>query len=205
MFSGIIQAICSITDIKHATGLATITLALPSSLISDLKIGASIALDGVCLTVTTINELQVSFDVIAETLAVTTLGELVIGNKVNVERSLKMGDEIGGHLLSGHIHGCSEIVDIVQPEINFILTIKLAKPQIQSCFAKGYIALNGASLTIVDVNKQQQTISVHLIPETLRMTTFAEKHIGDTINFEVDQQTIAIVNAVKEITASLSS
>ena len=198
MFQGIVQGLTKIIEIRELVGLSTFVLER-SKLFDGLQIGASVSVDGVCLTATSVSEKGVSFDLINETLTRTCLGSYRVNQRVNIERSLKAGDEIGGHLTSGHIDGKVKIIAIEEPENNRIFKLSMPENFMRYLFPKGYIALNGASLTVVEVNKAALNFSVHLIPETLRLTTFSEKIAGNELNFEVDRQTQAIVDTVLEV------
>lgn len=197
MFTGIVQNISTVTHISHEKGIAHCAIALNEELRKELKVGASIALDGVCLTVVKLDFNQVWFDIIGETLQRTTLKFLKPGHRVNVERAARFGDEIGGHLLSGHVYGMAKIESISKSGLNYIVKFSCPKEWIKYFFPKGYIALNGASLTLVDVSSDG-LFSVHLIPETLRKTTFDEKKEGDFVNVEIDSQTQAIVETIQQ-------
>ena len=159
--------------------------------------GASVAINGVCLTATEMNGDQVLFDVIQETLERTNLGGLRAHDEVNVERSLKMGDELGGHLLSGHIMGTGEITARTEVGEGVDMTISASSTMMKYIHEKGYIGLNGASLTIGEVVEHQ--FNIHLIPETLRLTTFGSIQTGDVINIEIDAMTQTIVATVERI------
>ena len=194
MFSGIVQQTSSTTNIDRQSGLMSLTIDL-SSLATNLKRGASVSIAGVCLTTTNVNGSTASFDVMQETLTKTTLGSLNVGDRVNIERSVKIGDEIGGHTVSGHITGTATITNIETPLHNWIMTITCAPEWIPYILPKGFIALDGCSLTIVDTGSDFFT--VHLIPETLRITTFGTKKIGDHVNVELDTMTRAVVDTVR--------
>lgn len=159
--------------------------------------GASVAVDGVCLTVVAIEQRCVAFDVIEETLRRTTLGSLRPGDEVNIERSLKFGDEVGGHLLSGHVMGTARIEEVRQGNCQQEVWFGCPPEWMEAILPKGYIAIDGASLTVVDVEVGR--FSVHLIPETLRVTTLGNKGVGDLVNIEFDLQTQAIVATVKRL------
>lgn len=194
MFTGIVQACVPVVSFKRDNGSATMVLAFPEDRIRGLQRGASVAVDGCCLTVTAIDTANVSFDLMGETLAKTTLGTLKEDARVNIERSASLGDEIGGHLLSGHITGTAEIIAIDHPENNHVVTFRVPQDWMKYIFPKGFIALDGASLTIVDVDRVQNTFTVWLIPETLRITTFGFKKAGDRVNVEIDSRTQTIVD-----------
>ena len=197
MYTGIVQAVCHVKTVVKKTGLNSLVVVLPDSLLVDLTIGASVGLDGVCLTVTAINDDCISFDVMQETLAVTTLGTLNAGSLVNVERSAKQGVEIGGHLLSGHVDTQAVIVLINLSENNCEIVYKIQPEFMPYLFKKGFVALNGCSLTIASVSKEDSTLTVFFIPETLRVTTHSNKKMGDNVNVEVDRQTQVIVDTVR--------
>ncbi len=195
MFTGIVQNIFEVSDIEKKTGLHTLEIIFQSSL-ENLKIGASVALDGVCMTVTSITSNRVKFDAMQETLNKTTLGKLQVGDYVNIERSFKHGDEVGGHLVSGHVEGMAEIADIKHFENNCVIQFKCPKAWMKYIASKGFITLNGASLTIVNA-KPEGTFEIHFIPETLKKTTFSNKKVSDLVNLEIDPQTRSIVDTVE--------
>ena len=196
MYTGIVQKVCKVTDVVAKEGISRLIVFLDDDMLDGLKIGASVAIDGVCLSVVNIDKNNISFDVIQETLDKTTLGTLCKDSLINTERSAKQGDEIGGHILSGHIEGTAKIINIIKSENNHILEFTCKKEWMDYILPKGFIAINGASLTIVDTHDDGK-FSVHLIPETLRATTFEQKVIGDMVNIELDFQTKAIVHTVK--------
>jgi riboflavin synthase len=199
MYTGIIQALCPIVEMQDAPGLKHFVVELPAHLVQGLQIGASVAIDGVCLTVTTIDGNRVSFDAMEETLQKTTIGSLKQGDQVNVERSAKMGDEIGGHPMSGHVSTMAEIVDVQQSENNKAMTFRVDPSWMHYVFSKGFISLDGASLTVVDADNVAGTFKVWFIPETLRVTKFGSKRVGDHVNVEIDPQTQVIVETVERI------
>ncbi len=200
MFTGIVQAALPVQVIKQQAQLHTLTITLPPELRNGVQIGASIALNGTCLTVVRIGEQgEVDFDVMMESLRVTNLGQLQVGSLVNVERAARFGDEVGGHPLSGHIHAQTQIINIEAPDNNRIITFRVPQAWMKYILTKGYVALNGCSLTIGDVI--EDTFKVFLIPETLRVTTFGSAQVGDWINLEVDSQTQAIVDTVERVLA----
>ena len=195
MFTGIIQGVGEIVEISLNNNIASIKIIIPD--VDRLQTGASVAINGVCLTVVSIEGNSVLFDVITETLNRTNLGELVKGDLVNVERSLKFGDEVGGHILSGHIMDTGLIHSKVKNgnQISFGI---LAPPSIHKFLSeKGYIAIDGISLTIG--NFENGVFDLHIIPETLRLTTLGSKDIGDSINIEIDNNTQMIVQTVERL------
>lgn len=194
MFSGIVQRQCSVKKMIPSEGLLRFTVEL-NELAEDVRIGASVAVSGVCLTVVEKTAKEVTFDVIQETLTKTTLGMIHEGDQVNIERSVRVGDEIGGHRVSGHVTGMATIRSIETPTNNWIVTLGCDPVWIDYLLPKGFVALDGCSLTIVEVGSDWFT--VHLIPETLRVTTFGQKKVGDKVNLELDPETQAIVATVK--------
>jgi riboflavin synthase len=198
MFTGIVKGLGRIAGIQRQSGLVTFDIELPSGAETGLEIGASVAVDGVCLTVTSTVGQHATFDVMQETLTRTTLRDLSDGSAVNIERAAKDGAEIGGHPLSGHIDCVVAVADVQTPENNRVLTLEVPAPWIRYVFAKGYIALNGASLTVASVDKRNSTFTVWLIPETLRMTTFGEKAGGSRINMEIERSTQVTVDTIRD-------
>jgi riboflavin synthase len=198
MFTGIVKGLGRIETIRRLPGLATFDILLPEGGETDLEIGASVAVDGVCLTATAVNGRRATFDVMQETLTRTTLGELETGSEVNVERAARDGAEIGGHPLSGHIDVVAKVIDVQRPENNCVLTFEVPAPWIRYVFAKGYIGLNGASLTVASVDRKHSTFTVWLIPETLRMTTFDSKEQDARINMEIERGTQVTVDTIRD-------
>ncbi|MCG8672554.1 MAG: riboflavin synthase subunit alpha, partial [Pseudomonadales bacterium] len=142
---------------------------------------------------------QVSFDAMEVTLKLTSLGGLSVGDKVNVERSAKQGDEVGGHIVSGHVDGMADIVRVEPSENNQKVTYQLPESAMLYLFEKGFISLDGCSLTIAEIDKSKHQLTVSYIPETLRVTSHGLKQVGDKVNFEIDRQTQAIVDTVKHL------
>lgn len=200
MFTGIVQGIGKIVDIKEQyDGVRTHIVQLPKHMANNLQIGASVAHNGCCLTITQFHENVAHFDLIASTLALTNLGQLQIHDEINLERAAKFGDEIGGHLMSGHITCTTAITRIEQHGDNHTLWFALNSQIKPYILDKGFVGLNGCSLTIGTVTDTE--FNVHLIPETLEKTTFSNKKVGDNINVELDPQTQAIVDTVSRVLA----
>lgn len=200
MFTGIVQAKLPVAQVKRFADFATFVFEFPESLLANLKIGASVAFNGTCLTVRTIENRRVSFDAIVQTLKVTNLGLLSEGSIVNVERAARFGDEIGGHLLSGHIMQTVKVLAVTDTEHNRVVWFERPANIAEFILDKGFIALNGCSLTIAEV--EDDRFAVYLIPETRDVTTFGEVQVGDAINLEVDSQTQAVVETVKRVLAA---
>jgi len=204
MFGGIVPCFCIVHHVKMSTTQMSLTIEIPTPQAERLIVGASVAIDGVCLTVAALDHEAaasysfVQFDVVRETLSRSTLGMLGAGDFVNVERSLLVGDERGGHDLSGHIDGTVQIVG--HDTVGETVDMQLNAPDrlMNYIFEKGYIALNGVSLTIGTVDLDLGTFSVHLIPETLRRTTFHRKSLGMMVNVEIDRTTQVTVDSVTQ-------
>lgn len=201
MFSGIVQTTAPVRIEARHQDLWTLSLPLTAAQRDGLVSGASIALNGTCLTVTQIDDSgRAHFDVMMETLRVTNLGDLREGDLVNVERAARFGDDIGGHLMSGHIQGQVPVVEIERPRNNCILWFGITPAQRRYLFAKGFVGLNGCSLTIGEVRADR--FNVFLIPETLNVTSFGEIKVGDRVNLEVDAHTQAIVDTLERMRAA---
>lgn len=196
MFTGIVQGTAIVQSITKKDDFMQLTIELPKDRCDNLQLGASIALNGTCLTVTLFENRRVSFDLIIETLKVTNLGDLDVGDEVNFERAARFGDEIGGHVLSGHIHTQVQLAEIERTETNCILWFEADNQWLPYLFPKGFVALNGCSLTIGEIINNR--FNVYLIPETLSVTTFGEVKVEDKINMEIDAHTQAIVDTVEE-------
>ena len=194
MFTGIVQCQAAVVAIENKTEFRRLTVQVEPRFLDRLEIGASIAINGTCLTAVQFNTNTVQFDVIDETLRLTNLGELEVGSEVNFERSLKVGDEIGGHHVSGHVHATGVVETITETDDNWAMWIRFPTEFQAYVFAKGFISVNGASLTIGQVHDSQ--FSLHLIPETLRLTNLKAAQPGARVNLEFDQQTITIVDTV---------
>lgn len=200
MFTGIVQGVAQIAEIIDQPGLRTFKIAFPAGFCEQLEIGASVAVDGVCLTVTQRHGADLAeFDVMQQSLAITTLGGLQNNSHINVERAARDGAEIGGHPLSGHVDFTASLAEIRRLENNYVMRIAVPAEWLRYIFAKGYIAINGASLTIAEVNRHEAWFEVWLIPETLRMTVFAEKKPGDSLNIEIERTTQVVVDTVRSM------
>ncbi len=199
MFTGIVQHLAAVLEVEDDTNLRRIRIDLPDATRPEL--GASIAINGTCLTVTRVTKSDVCFDVIAQTLANTNLGTLQPGHVVNFERSYRVGDEVGGHILSGHITGRATLADLTENQNQRDLVFNLDPTWLRYVFNKGFIALDGASLTVADVDRTESRITVCLIPETIARTTLGTLKPGDRVNVELDSQTQAVVETVERVLA----
>ena len=193
MYTGIVAGTAPILSVEDKDGVRCFTVDL-TGFDGNLEIGASVALDGVCMTVVAIDSGKVGFEAIDETLNRTTLAERVMGDFLNVERSLRMGDELGGHLLSGHVMCTAEILDRAEVGEGMDLRVSMPDEARSYVLEKGYVAVDGMSLTVGRV--EESGFDLHIIPETIRVTTIGQKSVGDKVNIEVDSQTQAIVDTL---------
>lgn len=201
MFTGIIQTKASVVSVTQSEGVKRLVLSVSGQYLQQLDIGASIAINGCCLTVVHY-ELgmkdvvgQVHFDVIDETLRLTNLGELKQGTQVNLERSVTFGTELGGHIVSGHIHTTAQLQVVSHTGDNCYFYLTLEPRWLKYILHKGFVSVNGASLTVGEVT--EEGFYLHLIPETLEVTNLGLLSQGDRVNIEVDQQTYTIVETIE--------
>jgi riboflavin synthase len=198
MFTGIVQGLCRVAAVTDEPGLRRLQLHL-DDLASGLQLGASVAVNGTCLTATFVENGRVGFDVIRESIARSNLGGLKVGDLVNVERSLKLGDEIGGHVLSGHVADVVTVAQIDTGPRERTVWFDVPREWLAFLFHKGFVALDGASLTIAAIERERGRISVSLIPETIERTTLGRMMVGDRVNLEIDAQTQTIVSTVERL------
>ena len=196
MFTGIVVAACEVVATEQGEEVRSILVNL-SGHDEDLEIGASVAIDGVCMTVVSSQNGQVKFEAIPETLDRTTIGLLRQGSRVNIERSLRMGDELGGHILSGHVMSTARILKRTDKGEGIDLLIEHQDDTKSYILEKGYVAVDGMSLTVGEVHSEG--FNLHIIPETLRITTIGEKSEGDFVNIEVDSRTQAVVDTIRSM------
>ncbi|WP_111639375.1 riboflavin synthase subunit alpha [Marinomonas shanghaiensis] len=201
MFTGIVQGTATVKTADQVGRNKRLEVVFPAGVMLGQQLGASVAINGVCLTVAEIGHDVLTFDVIDTTLALTNIGLLQVGDTVNFERAARMGDEIGGHVMSGHIMTSVVVSRIEKIEesvhIRFTTDRQHEVDARRYLFDKGYVGLNGASLTISAIGNDW--IEVSLIPETLRLTTFAMLSLGDRVNLEIDAHTQATVDTVERI------
>ncbi len=182
MFSGIVEAFGEVTQINRGKDSSNITL--KSSLAKDLKQGSSIAVNGVCLTVVSLGGDRFSLDVMPETVSKTDIGDLEQGQKVNLERPLAADGRFEGHIVQGHVDDVGIIVEKIEVENAHEIRIKTSKKLMDMCVEKGSITVDGISLTMVEVNENDFTVSI--IPYTSEVTTLGFKDVGDKVNLEID-------------------
>jgi len=185
MFTGLIAELGRITAIEKGESSAVFTVSAPA-LISQIALGDSVAVNGVCLTATSITGDSFTADVMVQTLAVTSLSQLAVGSPVNLELAALLNTRMGGHMVQGHVDGVATVVGLTPGEkwAQFDITVpeKLAKYIVN----QGSICLDGVSLTVGEINDANNVVTLWLIPETLERTNFATKRAGDLINIEVD-------------------
>ena len=200
MFTGIVATTAKVIEITKKENFQTHVIEIPAPYHQGLEIGASVAHNGCCLTVTKIDGHLISFDLIEETLRLTNLGLLDVGQFINIERAARFGDEIGGHSMSGHIVDVMAVREINKTTENCQIWFDVAPQWTKYILHKGYIGVDGISLTIGDVD--EKGFNVNLIPETLERTNLSGRDIGDKINLEIDPQTQAIVDTVERVLAN---
>jgi len=183
MFTGIVEEVGIVKGIDKAVMPALLKIKT-QKVYSDAKIGDSISVNGACLSVVEINDNVLGFDVIPETLKRTTLADLKTGDSVNLERSVKADARIGGHFITGHIDYKARIIDMTARSQGAGFKISLPKEFSRFVVDKGSVAMDGVSLTVAGITKEDFT--VYLIPHTLKSTTFASKKKGDPVNVETD-------------------
>ena len=192
MFSGIVQTKSEGHEFSKTDSGIKLKITSNESFYLNIKKGDSVSVDGVCLTVTDFGKNYAFFDVIPETLRCTNLNEINEKWIFNLERSLKFGDEVGGHLVSGHVHETGTVDEVTIGD-EYLLKISFSNKLSKYLFKKGYVAINGASLTIKD--KEENHLTVALIPETLQATNLNNLIKGDKVNLEADQQIVATVDS----------
>ncbi|MBK6574623.1 MAG: riboflavin synthase subunit alpha [Sandaracinaceae bacterium] len=199
MYSGITRGLFPVVQVSRAPGLLSYSVDLGAELSAGLALGASVAIDGVCQTVASLDGTRVGFDAIQETLNLTTLDTLEVGRLVSVERSLRVGDELGGHEVAGHVVGRGEIAEVRLEGHDVAMRVRVPEAFMPYILPKGFIAVDGSSLTVGRTYPDGFTL--HLIPETLRLTNFGSRHVGDLVNIELDPRTVAIVHTVERVLA----
>lgn len=198
MYTGITRGTFEVTRVARKPGLLTYEVELNDVLAQGLEPGASVSIDGVCQTVVSVSGNHVTFDAIQETLDLTTLDSLQEGDRVAVERSSRVGDEIGGHDVAGHVIGTGQVAEVHHEGDVCDLRISVPKKWMKYIFPKGFIAVDGSSMTVGETDPAGH-FDLHLIPETLRLTNLGKKAPGDRVNIELDARTVAIVDTVERV------
>jgi riboflavin synthase len=183
MFTGIVEEAGTVVTLQRGAASARITVQAP--LVSqNTKLGDSIAINGVCLTVVEAASRRLSFEAVPETMRLTSLGRLKPGDRVNLERALAVGQRLGGHFVQGHVDGTGTLAAVTESDNARILRIEAPPDLMRYLAAKGSIALDGISLTVVDV--LPASFTVWIIPHTFANTTLGDRRVGDALNIEVD-------------------
>lgn len=209
MFTGIIEELGEVIGVERAADAARVTVRGPLA-VSDARHGDSISVSGVCLTVIAKDSESFTADVMAETLAISTLADVAPGRRVNLERAAQVGDRLGGHIVQGHIDGTSTILSITDGSAWRVVRLSLDPEHAPLVARKGSIAIDGVSLTVSDVGggREDGWFEVSLIPETLAATTLGERAVGDRVNIETDilarhvERMLALEPALSERSAS---
>jgi len=183
MFTGIIEEVGKVQRIERRSGYQRTTIKAVRVL-DGVKLGDSISLDGACHTVVEFDQNGFTVESVDETLRRTTLGKLQIGDPVNLERSLKLGDRLDGHMVAGHVDGIGTVIRRSESADNVVFELEMSEKLAPYIAEKGSVAINGISLTVVSVTSR--TFSVTIIPHTLSVTTLAHNALGDVVNLEVD-------------------
>jgi riboflavin synthase len=185
MFTGIVQALGTVTKIVNGPDSAQLTIDC-SGFFSDIKLGDSIAVNGCCLTAVTNNADQFSVDVMKQTLALTNIGNLKEGDLVNLEKAMLVTDRLGGHIVQGHVDSLATLAQINEGADWYELIFEVPAAYLKYMQPQGSITLNGVSLTIAKLDDQKRQLSVWLIPETLKRTNLSKLKVGQQVNLEVD-------------------
>jgi riboflavin synthase len=185
MFTGLIQYVGEVSKIEQVDTSARLTINC-SPITSEIKVGDSVSVNGVCLTVTDFNNDSFSVDVMVQTLNLSSIGKLAIKDSVNLELATKSQDRLGGHIVQGHVDGLAQVVAITQEPKWQRMDLKLPDKLMKYVVAQGSIALDGVSLTVGELNDASNQVTVWLIPETLANTNLASKKVEDYLNVEVD-------------------
>jgi len=182
MFTGLVELLGNVVSLENHGEQAWLTLAIPFA--AELQLGDSVAVNGCCLTVAELGEAGVRFDVLAQTLRVTSLGQLKAGSIVNLERALRVGDRLGGHFVQGHVDAIGKILSLSQKGQDHVLEISLPTEIERLCVSKGSISIDGISLTIADLKNESAVFWI--TPHTFSHTNLSSAKVGDSVNLEAD-------------------
>ena len=185
MFTGLVQELGTVLDIARNESNAVITIKA-AQLAAQIKPGDSVSVDGVCLTAVDVKPDSFTADVMVQTLAVTSLGQIVAGSAVNLELAARLDTRMGGHIVQGHVDGTGTLVALTPGAQWMKCEVKVQRSLLKYIVAKGSICFSGISLTVGEVNDETSVVTVWLIPETIERTSIATKKPGDVINIEVD-------------------
>jgi riboflavin synthase len=183
MFTGLIEEVGRVVAIERADRSARLTIGC-REVVTELPLGASVAVDGCCVTATDVSVDAFTVDLMLETMRVTALGELEVGDAVNLERALRVGGRLGGHLVQGHVDGVGEVVDVEDVPGTRLVSVRIPADLARYLVAKGSLCVAGVSLTVARL--EDDVVTIGLIPHTLGMTSLAGLAVGDRVNLEVD-------------------
>jgi len=183
MFTGLIEEVGRIAAIDVDGERARVTIEAPQ-VVADLPLGASVAVDGVCVTATHVDDTTFAVDLMQETMRVTALGRLGVGSRVNLERAMRVGDRLGGHLVQGHVDGTGTVVAVEDVPGTRTLGIRVPRALLRYLVAKGSICVAGVSLTVAGLD--DDVVRIGLIPHTLAWTNLGDLGVDDAVNLEVD-------------------
>ena len=183
MFTGLIEEVGRVAAITVDGDRARVVIEAPG-VVDDLPVGASVAVDGVCVTATDIDATTFAVDLMQETMLVTALGRLAVGTRVNLERAMRVGDRLGGHLVQGHVDGQGSVVAVEDVPGTRTVGIRVPSGLMRYLVAKGSICVAGVSLTVAAI--EEDVVRIGLIPHTLAWTNLGDLAVGDTVNLEVD-------------------
>ena len=201
MYTGIVQGTARVLSVHTQAGHKRIVLAQKASLFENVDIGASVSVNGTCLTVVAYSAGTATFDISHRTAEITTLKHLSIDEQVNIERSHRTGDENGGHALYGHVESTAQVVSW-QPLGETVSAVLQLEPATSAyVFEKGFIGLHGCSLTVDRLDEERHTVTVNLIPQTLALTNLSGLQVGDRVNVEIDQTTRTLVDTLQRTLA----
>lgn len=201
MYTGIVQGTARVLSLHKETGHQRIVLVQDSPLFDNIDIGASVSVNGTCLTVTAYSSDSATFDISNRTAEITTLENLKVNDRVNIERSHRAGEENGGHALYGHIESTAQLVSW-QPLGETVSAVLQLEPATSAyVFEKGFIGLHGCSLTVDRLDEERHTFTVNLIPLTLALTNLSGLQVGDRVNVEIDQTTRTLVDTLQRTLA----
>jgi len=185
MFTGLIAELGTVAAITKGETSAVFTINAPA-LIAEIKLGDSVAVNGVCLTATSLSSTAFTADVMVQTLSLTSLSQLIVGSPVNLELAAQLNARMGGHMVQGHVDGVATVVGLTPGEKWAQFDIKVPDHLSKYIVNQGSICLDGVSLTVGEISDTNNQLTVWLIPETLERTNFSSKKPGDLINIEVD-------------------
>jgi len=182
MFTGLVEALGAVNSLEEKGEQARLSIAIPFS--GELSLGDSVAVNGCCLTVADVSGTDISFDVLAQTLRVTSLGKLAVGSVVNLERALRVGDRLGGHFVQGHVDGTGVILSLEENGQDHVVEVSLPVDIHRLCVGKGSIAIDGISLTIAELKSGSAVFWI--TPHTFSHTNLRDAKAGDPVNLEAD-------------------